>query len=196
MIEGIELGYAWPGASLWALCWRCSLSLKTSALLVGTLCLLSPGTAGANNDHEIFPAQLKQLLPITSMVVMAVPYGVAFAARLNEKNLPNNSCVYRIDTVSGAASNQVVSALDESLLEYKLGAQKKIELRLGIILNTENAAPREFYFEDSGRGKNVHGFSDNHRILASEVLPSRLRSLLVHPEAKLIKDLHDLCRHF
>lgn len=176
---------------------RSSVSIWLALLFNLYFLLFFPGAelAVADGDRAVLQAQLKQLPPITSIELMAVPYGVAFAVRLNEKRLPKNSCLYRIDSTSGSTSDELLRILDDSVLEYQPGARKKIELRLGIILKVGNDPVQEFYFEDWGRNRSVEGFSGNYRILTSPDFTTLLRALVMHPAVILIRDLDHSCPH-
>lgn len=170
------------------------------ALISGFFVFLPRGEmALADIDHE-----LKHLQGATSLVLMFVPYGMRFVVRLDEQQLPDASCVYRIDSIPSPTFDDVLRILNESVLEYQdpIPSQsghhaeiRKLELRSGMFFRFANRLPQEFYFEDwEGRAK-VRGYSGKYRILASADFPNRLRALVTRPDVVLIKGIKNLCPH-
>lgn len=166
-------------------------------LLANVFFLFLQGTelALADNDRAVLQTQLKKLLPIRRILLMAVPYGVAFAKALDEQHLPANSCVYQIDTEASSTADEILRILDESILEYRtdLPGRDRFEVRFGIVLIGNSA--KEFYFQDWGGKHEVKGFSGSNRILASADFTTRLRALVIRPGVILTRDQYGSCPH-
>jgi hypothetical protein len=184
-------------------------SIMASRMLVAlssAFFLLFAGSemAMADNDRAIVREQLKHLQSATSLVLMFVPHGMRFIVRLEERQLPDVSCVYRIDSIPGPTFDDVLRILNESILEYQEpipsppGNQvgiRELEPRFRLFFRFANRPPQAFYFQDWEGREKVKGYSGKYRILASADFPNRLRALVTRPDVVLIKGINNLCPH-
>jgi len=139
------------------------------------------------------PVQLQQLQTAQNIVLMVIPHDVSFRFRVDEKRLPEVSCVYRI--AQAATFNDVLKVLNKSIFEYKKDNREIAEVRVGIIFENKGNSIQEFYFEDWGGAHDINGISGEYRLLASADLPNQLRTLLTRQEVALIKSGNLVCPH-
>jgi hypothetical protein len=166
--------------------------LATVVLALNFILLLVPnGEIVMAQDRSGIRVQLAHLQAATDIVMMAIPYGVAFSVRVDEEMLPKVSCIYQ----SGSRSvlNTIVTILEEEIIEYGDDNNANVEIRIGILFKQNNNIVDAFYFEDWAGNYDVKGVSRSANILAKAALSKRFRALLAHPDVVLIRDRSAAC---
>jgi hypothetical protein len=172
------------------------LSFARRLALFAALFVLNCGSAiaPARAGNPELQATLKKLENATSVTLMIIPWGVVFAARVDEAQLPNVSCVYEIRSEpDGSVLKDLLKIFEDSFLEYQRGYQSLSEVRIGIVFKNKEDILQAFYFEEWGGDRNIHGLTEPTRILASPDFPNRLRALVKQKAIALVKGMYRRC---
>jgi hypothetical protein len=167
-------------------------TLTFFAALVIPLC--GSEIAPARDSNPELQAALKKLEGATSVTLMIIPWSVVSSARIDESQLPNVACVYEMRVEpAGLALKDLLEIFDNSFLEYQIGYQSLREVRIGIVFKSKDSVLQQFYFEDWGGVRNIHGLTEPTRILASPDFANQLRALVKRKELDLTKGMFRSC---